>query len=95
MHRDIKPENIFIDEHGRPVIGDLGLTESVAPTGAIFNPNGRHTPLVESAGTPEYMSPEQWMGREYSFPSDVFAWGVTLFEMLIGRVSSFCVLPGG
>lgn len=92
MHRDIKPDNVFLNEHGRPIIGDFGLAESVAPTGATFDPNERHILLVDLTGTPQYMSPEQWTGQGYSFPSDLFSWAVLIFEMLIGRVSSCCVL---
>ena len=77
VHRDIKPANILLDKDGVPYVADFGLAlrEQELGSGPRF------------VGTPAYMSPEQARneGHRVDGRSDIFALGVVLYELLIGR----------
>jgi len=75
LHRDLKPGNVMIDERGDVRIMDFGLA------GLAEDFRGEHA--VE--GTPEYMSPEQFRGRELTPRSDLFSLGLILYELFTGR----------
>ena len=77
VHRDLKPGNIMIDKEGQAKIMDFGIARSLA--------GGGTTAEGAIIGTPEYMSPEQVEGEEADPRSDIYALGVILFEMLVGR----------
>ncbi len=77
IHRDLKPQNLMIDDEGEPKILDFGIARSTATSGMT-----RAGTLV---GTPEYMSPEQAEGIEADERSDIYALGVILYEMVVGR----------
>jgi serine/threonine protein kinase len=79
IHRDVKPENILIGEDGQPVILDFGL--------ALTKGSHRVTyaNLSNTAGTPDYMSPEQIEGQRGDRRSDLYALGVIFFELLTGK----------
>lgn len=74
IHRDLKPSNILLDEHGTPRVMDFGLAARIEGEGE-----------AEYSGTPSYMAPEYVERREISERIDVFAAGLILFEMLVGR----------
>lgn len=81
LHRDIKPSNCFEDEHGTVKIGDFGLSIS---TMAHLETN--LTEAGTMVGTPAFCSPEQLRGEELNTRSDMYAVGVTLFQLLTGRL---------
>ena len=73
-HRDIKPQNILIDKDGRVRILDFGL--------AKLKPDAMLTKTGSTVGTVAYMSPEQGQGMEVDQRSDIFSFGVVLYEMI-------------
>lgn len=79
VHRDVKPNNVLLDERGNCLLSDFGITKIVEGT-AKFTVTGG------IIGTPDYMSPEQGMGRKLDGRSDIYALGVMLFQMVTGRV---------
>ncbi len=93
IHRDLKPSNVLIDSEpssDAPSFGE-GLTVSVVDFGLakILHGETVGTALTELDmifGTPAYMSPEQVRGEELDARCDVYATGVILFELLVGRV---------
>lgn len=79
IHRDIKPENILFSSEGQPVILDFGL----ALTKGAFRVT--YANLSGTAGTPDYMAPEQVEGKRGDPRTDMYALGIMLFELLTGR----------
>lgn len=77
IHRDIKPSNIMWTKDKMVKVMDLGLAK-VIQDAANF-----HTVV---GGTPHYMSPEQILGEEITFSTDIYSLGVTFYEMLTGTV---------
>jgi serine/threonine protein kinase len=77
VHRDIKPENIMIRKDGIVQVMDFGLAKLVGVS--------RLTKEGSTVGTLGYMSPEQVQGQETDHRSDIFSFGVLLYEMLAGR----------
>src|SRR5688500_7287454 len=78
VHRDLKPENVMLDGDGRAVIMDFGISRSLTGTGA-------GTMMGSVVGTLEYMSPEQARGETADQRSDIYALGLMLYDMLVGR----------
>ena len=96
VHRDLKPANIAIDKQGDALIMDFGIARSAeaAPQPEISAPVGGHTrmPIAADAtrlgsivGTVEYMAPEQAQGKPVDHRADIYALGLMLYDMLVGR----------
>ena len=83
VHRDLKPENIMIEkgeppEGGDALIMDFGIARSVER-------GGTQTAAGAAIGTLEYMSPEQAHGQQVDQRSDIYSFGLVLYDMLVGR----------
>ncbi len=82
VHRDIKPENVLLMGDDTVRLADFGLAKALEPA-----PNEPSlTGMFSVLGTIEYMAPEQLAGETASKASDVFAFGVMMFELLMGRL---------
>ncbi|MGD0483832.1 MAG: serine/threonine-protein kinase, partial [Gemmatimonadales bacterium] len=77
VHRDVKPSNVFLGER-HALLGDFGIASSSAPLAEPLTAPGR--PL----GTPDYMAPEQMVGKPATPATDICAVGLLLFEALTG-----------
>src|SRR5512136_179515 len=79
IHRDVKPSNILMSLSGEPMLSDFGIARVLESEGTTSL-----TGTGVGIGTPEYMAPEQWVGRT-SPQSDLYSLGVVLYEMITGR----------
>jgi tRNA A-37 threonylcarbamoyl transferase component Bud32 len=94
IHRDLKPDNIFLTEVGGDKdwvkVLDFGVAKLADSEGA-----GTLTQTGMIFGTPKYMSPEQAEGRPIDYRADIYALGVVLYELLVGRPPFVADTPVG
>jgi len=91
VHRDLKPANIMLSENGKVKLLDFGLARAYQADASSGDPS--NSPTITSAmtqhgvilGTAAYMSPEQARGKSVDRQTDIWAFGVVMFEMLTGH----------
>jgi serine/threonine-protein kinase len=86
IHRDVKPSNILMDEPGNAYLADFGLSKAL-----------QRSDLTASGliGTPDYIAPDWGQGAETSPSVDIYALGVTLYQMLAGELPFQSTSPMG
>lgn len=80
VHRDVKPSNILLQDDFRPMLSDFGILKLLEG-----KEEKADSAIGAGIGTPEYMAPEQGMGKEVDFRADIYALGLVFYEMITGQ----------
>jgi len=78
LHRDIKPDNVLVNSKGQIKISDFGITRDM-------NPQDSKDLAETFTGTVMYMSPERLAGKYYSYPSDIWSFGLSIATLALGK----------
>merc|ERR1711934_1102735 len=78
LHRDIKPDNVLVNSKGQIKISDFGITRDM-------NPQDSKDLAETFTGTVMYMSPERLAGKYYSYPSDIWSFGLSIATPALGK----------
>ncbi len=92
IHRDLKSNNVMLVPDGnelRAVVTDFGIALPPKTQASHTNDNE----FIEICGTPEYMSPEQGMGQTLGPASDIYSFGIVIYEMLTGEIPHRATTP--
>ena len=75
LHRDLKSANVFVYNEGTMKIGDMNVSKIM-----------QQALTFTQTGTPYYASPEVWRDKPYDFKSDIWSFGIIVYEMTMGKV---------
>ena len=78
IHRDVKPQNVLLNDEGRAKVTDFGIARSLDGVG--------HTETGTVLGTSHYIAPEQARGEQIDAQTDIYSFGVVLYELLTGEL---------
>jgi serine/threonine protein kinase len=80
IHRDVKPANILLNETGQPMLTDFGIAK-IMEEDVTMDLTGTSVGI----GTPEYMAPEQGLGKPADARTDIYSLGIVFYELITGR----------
>ena len=85
LHNDIKPSNILLEDSLPNHIDNSGITFNLLLTDFALASALYQQSISNKAGTPAYIAPERWQGQGATVQSDIYAFGIMLYEILVGK----------